>query len=1045
VKNAFRFITVSLAIVALAACSQQTSAPTGTANDSLVLGMGEIPMGVGEGIEAQALDTVFDSVDPSDGAGIDFSVASPSDIVFDDVNNVNYIRTRVSVTNNTGAAITNLTLMAIAPKSGTVSSLSRLRDLVGSPLSQEEAFNANSVTDPTAVDPNFIPSPTHAVTINDEGGVEIIETRADFVAYEEDPTAGANRVGNNELTPIITELNTLAANTPAFGLTGVNGTDFSLLPYGFQVGSLADGATGFVDVTFSIPNDPTGVGVSPLARFGYTFVAVQDTEGRVTQAVEEIEIVNAPIDSGVGDVETRFLNPAAAQSNLQNVTSMALLGSAERDVTVPQTSVICIPDVRVTFGVTASIFDTTQNEAATAGDCVLNDASAFALAGDADGILDPQAAGQAIVDQSTPAEGYTLTLTDSGTAVEGRVIEAVITSAPTGVDPTFVSGTTSLTTDASGQVVFDDLVLNAVGMYTVEFRSGALLPVTETFNVGPGPFSEYTLVYTNALGVVDEDATFPAVFQSTDGITGDADPTATGIQDAFLAIRGVDEFGNEVDLSVDPTDVFIDVVLLQNGTPVAGNPVVGEDNGPDTDFDADADNNTVANPFPEEDDTVTPAVDPEPIVFPTNAANPGTHVFSGVNGTVAAIGTPDIQSPQLVVEQAGSNYQLQISIGETIGELSGSPIAVLTTPEFTVEPTVGSLNIVEDIADPSPAGAALTGVVSGQAIQVEVLDTTGAPMPNQTVAATVAACNGVASDTEVDNHLPIPAGDLDVGAGAVALPAGLAYGAATTTAGAYCTFASGSTRGGQFISAGGPDGNETGVRIIEATTNALGVATFSDANGNPLTLSETAGTGDAGVTAGEGYVVAFTAGYDADGLNGVTAFTNEFELRASLLASLLIDDDLDPTTSVPAEQPFEVDANGQLLDNATGATANIGVLALDKFGNILDVATPITISTVTPSSDAVYGLNLGGNLSNAGTDRTEFDAAANGNPGSGAGHNFAVGQYFVGVAGVGGGAVAPATVANAQPNAATTTAFRVRFAVVGTAVSVTSNTFDATP
>ena len=323
-KNAFRFITVSLALVALAACNQQTTAPTGEVNSNLVLGMGEIPMGVGEGIEAQALDTVYDSVNPSDGAGIDFSVTSPSDIVFDSVNNVNYIRTRVSVTNNTGGAITNLTLMAIAPKANTVSSLSRLRDLVGNPLSQEEAFNANTVTDPTAVDPNFIPSPTHAVEIDGTGGVEIIETRADFVAYEEDPTAGTNRVGSNELTPIINELNNLATNTPAFGLTGTNGTDFSLLPYGFQVGSLADGATGFVDVTFSIPSDPSGVGVSPLARFGYTFVAVQDTTGRVTQAVEEIDIVNAPLDSGVGDAEQRFLNPAAAQSNLQNVTSLAL-------------------------------------------------------------------------------------------------------------------------------------------------------------------------------------------------------------------------------------------------------------------------------------------------------------------------------------------------------------------------------------------------------------------------------------------------------------------------------------------------------------------------------------------------------------------------------------------------------------------------------------------------------------------------------------------------------------------------------------------------
>ena len=70
-------------------------------------------------------------------------------------------------------------------------------------------------------------------------------------------------------------------------------------------------------------------------------------------------------------------------------------------------------------------------------------------------------------------------MTDSGNPVEGRVVEAVITSAPTGVDTAFDAGTTSLTTDANGQVAFGDLVLNNAGAYTIEFRSGALLPVTE--------------------------------------------------------------------------------------------------------------------------------------------------------------------------------------------------------------------------------------------------------------------------------------------------------------------------------------------------------------------------------------------------------------------------------------------------------------------------------------------------------------------------------------------------------------------------------------
>ena len=485
-KFAFIMFVVFVILLTLLACNQSPQSPPTDPHASLVLGMGEIPFETGVASQALSTDVTFTAADPSDGAGIDFSVDTPSDIVFDDVNNVNYIRTRVRVTNNTGTDIQNLTLMAIAPRASSVTALSRLRDLVGEPLSQLEAFNSDETVDPTAIDPQFIPSPTHAVTIADDGNITILENRADFVAYEEDPTAGTNRVGANELQPVIDTLNDLAANNPAFGLAGENGTGFSLLPYGFQVGDVPAGQQGFVDVTFSIPNDPlTNVqagtrGVSPLARFAYTFVAVQASTGRVTQAVEEIDLTGT-VDGGLRNSEQRFLNPAAAASGLSNLTNLAVLGSAERDVTVPQSSVVCIPNVRVSFGIAATIFDTTQNDAAAgvSGECTLNDASAFALGATA--TLGDQQAGQAFTDINN--DGFTVTLTANGQPIEGRVVEVVITSAPNGVPLAFDGGTTSLITDANGQVTFDDLLLNNIGDYTIEFVSGGIATISETITV----------------------------------------------------------------------------------------------------------------------------------------------------------------------------------------------------------------------------------------------------------------------------------------------------------------------------------------------------------------------------------------------------------------------------------------------------------------------------------------------------------------------------------------------------------------------------------
>jgi hypothetical protein len=1052
VKNAFRFITVSLAIVALAACNQQTTAPTGEANSNLVLGMGEIPMVAAEGLETQVLSTGIDfsAANPTDGAAIDFSVDGPADIVFDEVNNVRYVRTRVSVTNNTGANITNLTLMGIAPRAGTFTTLSRLRDLIGQPLTQLEAFNASTVVEPTAIDPAFVPSPTHPVVINNEGGVEIINTRADFVAYDESGT---------DLDPVIAELNNLAANNPDFGLTGVNGTDFSLLPFGFQVGSLNAGATGLVDVTFSLPNDAEGVGESPLARFAVTFVAVQDTVGRVTQAAEEISTPVGNLDAGVGAAEQRLLNPVAAESNLTNVTTLVLLGSAERDITVPLNSVQCIEDVRIGFGDAsgATIFSATRNQdaAGLSGACTLNDASAFALSGDANGIADPQQAGQALVDTNTPGEGLTITLTDSGNPVEGRVIEAVVTDAPAGAALAFDGGTTSGTTNADGEVVFSELVLNTVGSYTIEFRSGSILPVVETFDVGPGPLSQVALVYTDNTGVIEADAVWPGTFGSTDPVVGDADPDAVGIQPAELALQAQDEFGNEVDIAGE--SYYLVAELLQNGA-VSDTALISiDDSDPPVDQFSDA--------YPARDDTATPPVTPSLIDFAT-AATDGTFVFTGdaIGYGAEAAGQASnnqTEGSRFRVQATGSGFQIRFTLAENVAALTSNPTAVVETPEFAIEPTVGSISIVENILDPMPAGVDLQGVVSGQAIEVLVLDTNGDAMSNVTVSAVLAACyegagtwRGArtdATDPDLTGHYkPIPDADLSFGAGSGAVATGYPAAGPVPVDGAYCTFANGTERGGLFLAndgaAGtGPDPDEDGTRIITAVTNPLGVATFEGATGLQI------GVPGENAAANDGYVVAFTAGNLEDGTGGVTAFTNRFGVIASRLASLRIDDDNDLTNGSDA-QPFEVDVDTGLLSGDTDVgTGDIFIFPLDKFGNILDVVTPVTVSVVTPNDNRIY-LDDGAVVSNlagartlsAGSDTPE--AADSFVQFAGAGDAFHIGLS-------GAPTTADTTAGGdfdqdddpAGDFAATGNAVRLRFSVTGTGISVTSNTFDPTP
>jgi hypothetical protein len=956
-------------MVVLAACSQQSSAPTGSVNDGLVLGIGEIPMGVG-GIDTQVLDEVFNSVDPDDGAGIDFSVDSPSDIVFDDTNDVNYIRTRVRVTNNTGGDITNLTLMAIVPRASTLTSLSNLRNLVGSPLSQLEAFNDDDEEDPQTINAAFIPSPTNAVDINDQGEVEIIETRADFVAYDE--AAG-------ELDPIIAILNTIAANDPDFGLTGVNGTDFSLLPFGFQVGSINDGDDGFVDVTFSIPNDPDGIGVSPLARFGYTFIAVQDTEGRVTQAVEEIDVEDgSTLDGNVALSESRLTDPVTAESNLSNVSTLVLLGSAERDVSVPQANIQCIDDVRIAFNVAASIFDTTQNANATPGACILNDASNFVLTIEDGPAAPPTAAGYP-AGEALPA--ITLELNNGTTAVEGRPIMVTITN--DGDDDDFDAGTVMGITDASGQVVFSDLVINEVGDdYTLTFTAGALTQTID-IDVAPGTLDSFRLVFVNDAGEVFEpdEVEFPDSIQSVDIISVDTDTDTMALDAGYPALQAVDQFGNEVDVSGET--YAISVALLQNGTALANQEIlVGDD-------DSGIDPNLATDPYPEGADAVE-------VAFDAGLSSGGLFPFSAdiVAGPIPANVINGATEPEVNdgtetgtlfnVSQSGTGYAIQISIGDDVIDLANDP-DVVTTAMFSITATVAEIVVVQPIGAGNSTGEPLVSN-SGEPVKVIVRDTNRNPIVGREVRAQIISGNtGRARPFNGNNFAALY--DLNGLVPANGTPECLFNFATPTEKGAGLANVTAKTNdcmGGGGV--GVPDryinrpfnaeddvGVEDGQRIVTAQTNALGEAIFS---GDSALIIGTSGvdyqiqfSADDGLTPFDDFAAnhgaapfAVTAAPRNTFFNSITSNAFDVEARQTSEVRLLnLNDGANLGNAAPDVEltggTFEVTAAApNIVRYNDGAERDFGVGLYDIYGNRVNrEPNQIVVTKLGAGGNTLYG------------------------------------------------------------------------------------------
>ncbi|MEM7737832.1 MAG: hypothetical protein AAF267_18795, partial [Deinococcota bacterium] len=296
-----------------------------------------------------------------------------------------------------------------------------------------------------------------------------------------------------------------------------------------------------------------------------------------------------------------------------------------------------------------------------------------------------------------------------------------------------------------------------------------------------------------------------------------------------------------------PTEVYIDVVLLQNGTPVAGNPIIGVDLTPDV----------LNDPYNELDLTVP--VNPKQIEFATAAANPGTFVF---NGNAAVIGGGMINDNQLFgsefrVEQSGSNYQIQISIGETIADLDTAP-DILLTPEFSVNPSVAEIVIVQPIRDGSSTGEPLVSN-SGEPLKVILRDTNRDPIVGREVRAQIISGNTGRARPFTGRNFTAAANrmyDLNGAPIAVGAPVECLFNFATPTekgAGLTdVTAKTGACMGGgvgianpdrfnntPFDASGGDVGVEDGQRIVTAETNALGEAIFT---GDSALIIGTSGT-----------------------------------------------------------------------------------------------------------------------------------------------------------------------------------------------------------
>ncbi|MEM7737379.1 MAG: hypothetical protein AAF267_16480, partial [Deinococcota bacterium] len=324
-----------LLLCLLVACSQPSSPVRPDPVDNRFIGIGDISVG----------DTVVTPQAPDQ-----FIVANQlrftlgdGGLIYDRTHQRMFLRRRVQVQNVSADTLSNLTLMGFVRDPQILSATHTFQDLVGNAISQEVAFNARADltrrTDPQTgriiysadtVNPKFMPRPVHA---QQQTGAEVSvsSAHANFVAYKP-----------SELATVANDI----ANHPA-----ITFDNYKLLPYGFQVGSLAPGERETVDISFMMPASASSANrdqESLLSRFNFTFAAVTDPNGRITQDITEIQ--DSP-DVGIIAAQDRYLTPTQLPaSKLSNLQSLAVIGDRQRNVSeAVQAHLVCIADVQIGF------------------------------------------------------------------------------------------------------------------------------------------------------------------------------------------------------------------------------------------------------------------------------------------------------------------------------------------------------------------------------------------------------------------------------------------------------------------------------------------------------------------------------------------------------------------------------------------------------------------------------------------------------------------------------------------------------------------------
>ena len=173
-----------------------------------------------------------------------------------------YIKATYRVTNTSGAAFQNLSLIAYHQAASNIG---------GTALKQILNFDNGAINDASVAQKLL---PTHGTQFNNVSGqLEVVQSQADFQVFTDTEVSALQAQGQALATPVLSSADTL-------------------LPYGFVARSsgnsrvIPNGGQGTLTLAFKIPNQAAGDATKPR-RFQFTFLLSNEATTRVTRSPEE--------------------------------------------------------------------------------------------------------------------------------------------------------------------------------------------------------------------------------------------------------------------------------------------------------------------------------------------------------------------------------------------------------------------------------------------------------------------------------------------------------------------------------------------------------------------------------------------------------------------------------------------------------------------------------------------------------------------------------------------------------------------------------------